>query len=97
MVLGTLMASYAAATRVIYAVLGTTIVAWAIAAGATRAAATGVARVLSGTDIVVSRIRHLSRIFVLADANDGGITTLGEGGATGSSSSDELDTHIYHV
>ena len=88
------MATYAATTGVIRAVSRTMVVAWAIAADATQATAAGVARVLLGTDVVVSHICYLSHISTPADADGGGIMALSEGGTVGPSSSDKLDTYI---
>lgn len=94
MVPSTSVAPCAADTRVIHAVSRTTVVAPVVATGATRVVAVGVTRVLSGTDVAISCIHHLSHVFTSADVDSGGIMALSERGATGPSLYNELDTYM---
>jgi heme/copper-type cytochrome/quinol oxidase subunit 3 len=61
------------------------------------AATTMVLRASPGTATMASHARCRSHVSTPARTADGGISVLGGGGATGSSSSDMSDSTIYHI
>ena len=97
MVLGTAVVAYAAATRVVHVVSGTTVAIWAIIDGAIRAATAGATNLLSGVVAATSYVRRLSCISAPADVDDGGVMALDEGGAACPSPSNELDSTTRHL